>query len=278
VKLAVSNLAWSPERDERVARLLRELGVPGVELAPTKIWAKPLEAAPGEVAAYRRFWEGHGLSVRALQALLFGRPDLTVFGDEATRQQTLAYLCGMCSLAQELGACVLVFGSPRNRAVDGRTATEVEPVAVEFFGRVAEAAERCGVTFCLEPNPPVYGCDYLTRADEAAALVRRVGRPGLGLHLDTACMALAGDAVEEVLPRAVACLRHFHVSEPQLAPVGTGGLDHGPAAAALRECGYAGWISIEMRAAGDGTELVRVEQAVRAVQETYLRQGVEVAA
>jgi D-psicose/D-tagatose/L-ribulose 3-epimerase len=278
VKLAVSNLGWSPERDGRVARLLRELDVDGVELAPTRVWPKPLEAAPGEVAACRRFWEGHGLTIRALQALLFGRPYLTVFGDEAARQQTLAYLCGLCSLAQELGARVLVFGSPRNRAVEGRSPAEVEAVAVDFFSRVAEAAERCGTIFCLEPNPPVHGCDYLTRADEAAALVRRVGRPGLGLHLDTACMALAGDAAEEVLPRTVDCLRHFHVSEPGLAPVGRGDLDHGPAAAALGRIGYAGWISIEMRAAGDGTELLRVEHAVRSVQETYLKLGTEVAA
>jgi sugar phosphate isomerase/epimerase len=271
VKLAISNLAWSPERDGLVAQRLRDLGVPGVELAPTKVWPKPLDATAAEVSACRRFWEGHGLEIRALQALLFGRPDLTVFGDEAARAQTLAYLAGMCALAQQLGASVLVFGSPRNRAVGARSAAEVESVAMDFFGRVAEAAEKCGVIVCLEPNPPAYGCDYLTRADEATALVRRIHRPGLGLHLDTACMFLAGDDPADVLPRAVPWLRHFHVSEPQLGPVGGGGLDHGPAASAVRACGYDGWLSIEMRAAGDDSEPARVEEAVRTVQEKYLK-------
>src|SRR5437764_116334 len=109
MKLAVSNLAWSPEREGRAARLLRGLDVQGVELVAARVWPKPLEATPGEVTACRRFWEGHGLPVRALQGLLSGRPDLTVFGDAAARRQTLAYLCGTCSLARELGAEVLVF-------------------------------------------------------------------------------------------------------------------------------------------------------------------------
>src|SRR5207253_1712162 len=138
------------------ADLLRRLGVSGVELAPTKVWPKPLEATAAEVAACRHFWEGHGLQVRALQALLFGRPDLLVFGDPAVRRRCLEYLSGMCGLAEQLGATVLVFGSPANRATAGRSAAEVESIAVEFFGRVAEAAEHHGVTFCLEPNPVAY--------------------------------------------------------------------------------------------------------------------------
>lgn len=270
MKLAVSNLAWSPEQDALAAGLLRRAGADGVELAPTKVWPKPLEATADDIAACRRFWEGHGLPVRALQALLFGRPDLTVFGDAAARARTLEYLSGMCRLAQRLGAAVLVFGSPVNRAAGGRPAAELAQVALDFFGRAADDAGRRGVTLCLEPNPPVYGCDWVTRADEGAALVRAVGRPGLGLHLDTACMALASDAPAEVVPRSLDCLRHFHVSEPQLGPVGGGDFDHAPAAGALRTSGYAGCISIEMRAVAGDDNLAAVERACRFVREVYL--------
>jgi len=38
MKLAVSNIAWPREQDAAVADLLREHGVRGIEVAPTKVW------------------------------------------------------------------------------------------------------------------------------------------------------------------------------------------------------------------------------------------------
>src|SRR6185312_8026859 len=45
VKLAVSNIAWPQEEDAAVAELLNTLGIAGIEIAPTKIWADPLTAS-----------------------------------------------------------------------------------------------------------------------------------------------------------------------------------------------------------------------------------------
>src|SRR4051812_46579534 len=113
MRLAISNIAWPSGDDAVVAPLLVEHGAEGVELAPTKVWPRPLEASAAEVRAYRAWWERRGLRLVALQALLFGRPDLTLFGDPATRRRTVDYLKGMISLAAALGAGPLVFGAPR---------------------------------------------------------------------------------------------------------------------------------------------------------------------
>ena len=53
-----------------------------------------------------------GVSVVALQALLFGRPDLVLFESPERRSATLDYLEGVLRLASWLGAGPLVFGSP----------------------------------------------------------------------------------------------------------------------------------------------------------------------
>ena len=59
-------------------------------------------------------------------------------------------------------------------------------------------------------------------------------------------------------------LRHVHLSEPDLAPVRKGGsLDLPAIAAALREAGYSGWVSVEMKPAG--------LEAVRAAAELAAR-------
>jgi sugar phosphate isomerase/epimerase len=246
MKLAVSNLAWPVESDGAAAELLGRHGVRAIELAPTKVWPRPAEATEEDVIAYRAFWERRGFQIVALQALLFGRPDLTLFDDPGTRGHTFDYLCRIMRLASCLGAGVLVFGSPGNRRVNGRPPAEVRPVAVDLFRRLGEAAHRHGVSFCIEPNPPAYGCDFVTTVEQGAQLVAEVGHPGFGLHLDAGGMALAGESLERV---GAVGPRHFHISEPHLCPIGTGSTPHAVYAEQLRQVGYERWCSVEMRMA-----------------------------
>jgi D-psicose/D-tagatose/L-ribulose 3-epimerase len=249
MRLAISNIAWPAGQDEAVAPILIGHGAEGVEIAPTKIWPKPLDASRSQAAAYRSFWERRGLKIVALQALLFGRPDLTLFGEATARVQTVAYLKGTIALASALGAEVLVFGSPKNRRVGTRPRAEVDAIAADVFRELGEFAGNHEVFFCIEPNPVEYDCDYLTSAAKGAEVVERVGCTGFGLHLDTGAMTLAGDPVADSFARANGSWRHFHVSEPNLACVGRGGVDHPAIAAAVRNAGYSRWVSIEMREA-----------------------------
>ena len=249
MKLAMSAIAWEPPDDEAAARILREHGFTGVELAPTKIFPRPDAATEAEVAACRRAWEARGLRVVALQALLFGRPDLTVFGE--SRSRTLDYLGGIARLGGRLGAGALVFGSPRNRARGLLPAADAWRSAVEFFRALGSAAAEAGTCVCIEPNPPRYGADFITTSEEALRLVEEVASPGFGLHLDAACALLAGEDFPARLRASAHVLRHVHLSEPDLAPVRAGGtVDLHAIGAALRDADYRGWVSVEMKPAG----------------------------
>jgi len=249
VKLAMSAIAWEPPEDEAAALILREHGFEGVELAPTKIFPRPDAATDAEVAACREAWERRGLRVVAMQALLFGRPELTVFGE--ARERTLEYLSGVARLGARLGAGALVFGSPRNRARGALPAAEAWRSAVGFFRALGSAAAEAGTCVCIEPNPPRYGADFVTTSEEALRLVEEVASPGFGLHLDAACALLAGEDFPARLRKSAHVLRHVHLSEPDLAPVRKGGgLDLPAISAALRDVGYSGWISVEMKPAG----------------------------
>jgi sugar phosphate isomerase/epimerase len=269
MRLAISNIAWPTERESIVANELSRLGVHGVEVAPTKTWPRPLEATERDATAYRNFWEQHGLPIIALQALLFERPDLRLFGDARQRAEMTAYLAGIFRLASWLGAEVLVFGSPKNRLRGQLTDDETSSVAVPFFRELGRLAVDQDVTLCIEPNPSAYGCDYVTRAAEGIELVRAVNHPGFGLHLDAAGMTLSGDDPATIFSSALPCWRHFHVSEPCLAPVGSG-MDHQPLASALRASGYHRWVSIEMKVPPAGFSAENIEQAVGVVREKYL--------
>ena len=249
MKLAMSAIAWEPPDDDEAARILRDLGFAGVELAPTKIFARPDAATDAEIATCQKAWESRGLPIVALQALLFGRPDLTMFG--ATRDATLDYLSRIIRLGARLGAGALVFGSPRNRARESLSMSQAWPRAVDFFARLGVVAAEAGTCLCIEPNPPRYGADFIVDSKEALRLVEEVASPGFGLHLDAACAQLAGEDFPARIRASARVLRHVHLSEPDLAPVRAGGsVDLSAIAAALQDISYAGYVSVEMKPAG----------------------------
>jgi sugar phosphate isomerase/epimerase len=271
MRLAFSNIAWEPEQDEAVVAVLRGHGFAGVEIAPTKRWPKPLEASQVELDAYRHLWEARGAPIVAMQALLFGRPELQLFADAALRAQTAEYLAGICRLGGRLGARALVFGSPKNRARGALPLAEAWPVAVDFFRRVGDAAAAAGTCLCIEANPPQYACDFVTTSAEARALVHDVASPGFGLHLDIAGMHLAGEDVLAGIRASAGQIRHFHVSAPGLAQVtDTGPLDLLAIARTLGETGYDGWVSVEMRGADDpASNVARVASTAALVARVF---------
>ena len=270
MKLCVSNIAWDSSQDDAAAAILSSHGIDAVEIAPTKYWPAPCNPTTGEIDSRKRFWDDRHVPIQAMQALLFGMPRLSIF-DKAVVDETRDYLIRILSIGASLGAQRFVFGSPKNRDRGDRSETEAVRLASEFFNPVAEAAQRLGVVFCLEPNPPVYSCNFMTNTTEALAVVEAVDHPSLGIHLDTGIMCLNGEDVEKSVAAAGNRLRHFHVSEPQLAPVTDDGPgDHSNVAGALRDNDYHGIVSVEMRSAEDPDEnLERLKVACDVLNRHY---------
>jgi sugar phosphate isomerase/epimerase len=269
VRLAASNIGWSAGDDERALALLVEHGLEGLEVAPGRVFGDVARATVADAVRVRREVEARGLRVVAMQALLFGRPELAVFGDEASRRATIDWLEHVIALGAALGAHALVFGSPRNRLVGGMPKERVRAIAREVFGRLGDHAAARGTCLCVEPNPIAYGADWVTSVAEAIDVVRDVGSSGFGLHLDAGSVAMSGEPVEETLAAAGRSARHFHASEPQLAPAGSGGVDHGRFAAALRASGYQGWVSLEMRAPPGPDSIAVLRDALAVTRAAY---------
>jgi D-psicose/D-tagatose/L-ribulose 3-epimerase len=265
VRHAVSNIAWGPDEDDLALRYLVEHGAEGVEIAPTRVWPDWVGAGIASAGALRRRLDESGLACPALQAVLFGRPELQLFGTPEQRRRLGEHLVFVAELAAELGAEVVVLGSPRNRVRDGKPMDEATAEAVPFFQEIGPAYEERGVRLALEANPPEYGCDFVTRLDEARRLVEEVGSPGFVLHGDAGGMILNGEApglLEGLAPE----LAYFHASEPFLGPLNSTDV-HGGFGRALAAGGYAGWCSVEMRQPGPGLD--HVGAALATVKDCY---------
>lgn len=267
MKLAVSNIAWTDEVHSAALAVLSRREVQGIEVAPTRLWPAWENMSVTDAARIRLAYSAAGFEIPAMQSLLFGMAQLNVFGPEPLPSTLLSHLERLFPVARALGVRALVFGSPRNRDRIGLTDDQTQAQAVAFFRRAAAAAAREGVALCVEPNPPQYGANFVTGWKEAFELVNAVDTPGFGLHLDTACITMNGDSPAEAIRACRGAICHFHISEPQLADFSAVQVDHGSAAQALSEIGYAGWVSIEMRC---GEEPVQaLDEALSFVRSTY---------
>lgn len=266
MKLAVSNIAWTAADDEAAYRLLAERDVLGLEIAPSRIWAEPDKVTSAAASAFKVLISSFGLSVVAFQAILFGQPELTIF-DARVREKTLDYLKRQCDLAEELGAKALVFGSPKNRLRGDLPPETAFQLALDFFAELGRYADRRGVHVCLEPNPPAYGADFLTTVEETSRLVAAVDLMGIRLHFDTGGMHLSGEDAVGMIQRYATLAVHFHASEPHLQSFAAPGAEHAASAAALRQVGFSGFVSIEMRTMADGLD--SVSQAIDFISRIY---------
>ena len=258
MKLAFSNIAWDPQEQLEILPILSNAGVTGIEVAPTKCWPGWIGATPEAVRGAARLFAEVGFTIPSMQAILFGRPDLKVFGSEAERMAFLSHIDDVAKIAEGLGARTLVFGSPSNRDPGDLAPDKAMNAAVSVLSAAGDICARRGAWLGIEANPAIYGCKFITRWFEAAEFVRRCNNPGIRLHLDAACTILAGDNLTEAVAETTDILAHVHISEPHLNTFGSPTVDHATFGRTLRNAGYTGWCSVEMRRVANPVSAIRV--------------------
>jgi sugar phosphate isomerase/epimerase len=175
----------------------------------------------------------------------------------------------MIELGSQLGVSVLVFGSPKNRNIGHLKPKQAEEIAIAFFADLGQVAVKYGIKFCLEPNPTVYGCNFINNSEQGYSFVTQVNSEGFGLHLDAACMTLSQEKIQPALAKAIEKLSHFHISEPNLNILGEGNINHQIFAATLKNLNYPGWKSVEMIAKHSDNNLADVTKALEIAIRYY---------
>ncbi|WP_412971983.1 sugar phosphate isomerase/epimerase family protein [Glaciecola sp. MF2-115] len=258
MKLSVSNIAWNETEDLEIFKLLKSSEATGIEVAPTRIWPGWQGASSNYASQIKTTYADSGFKIPALQAILFDKPELHVFGDTDNQAELIDHLDNVASYAKAFGARVLVFGSPKNRDKGSLSNEQAFSLGADFFKRAGAACVKHDVQLCLEPNPSIYNCNFMTRWQDILNMVEVVSHPGIAVHLDTACISLEGDDIIEAIETCSGKIAHFHVTEPNLGDFSQPTLDHAAIGQALKKAQYEGWLSIEMR---------RTENPQKSVQE-----------
>lgn len=247
MKLSISNIAWTSQEEVKIANLLQNYGIEGVEIAPSKIRKHPTQLTDTEIDNYKNFWSKHGIQIVAMQSLLFGAKGLALFETSEQRKDMLEYLKKIIRIGERLGAKALVFGSPQNRRVNNQEPKLVREIALDFFDKIGTFAAKHNTVFLLEPNAAIYNCDFIMTQQEAIKIAAEVNNPGFSFHVDSAALYLAKES-PNVLQPVIDKIFHVHASEPYLKPISDcSGVQHTELAALLHNADYKGFVSIEMR-------------------------------
>jgi D-psicose/D-tagatose/L-ribulose 3-epimerase len=233
---------------ERQCIFARSLGYDGIEIAPVTLTDDPTALTGAQVAAWRRAAADAGLPITSLHYLLRAPAGLSITtADAAVRGRTVDVMRALCALAADLGARVLVHGSPDQRALTPGDEDDCRKRGVECFAAVAEAAAQAQVTYCIEPlSRPQTG--FVNTVEEAAAIVRAIGSPAVRTMIDcSSAGATEAEPVAELVRRWVptGLIGHVHFNDPTRRGPGEGAMQFAPILAALQATGYAGNSAVE---------------------------------
>ena len=204
-----------------------------------------------------------------MQSLFFGTTGLNIFGDQQSQDLSLLHLSSVCRIASLLGVKTLVFGSPKNRDRGTLSDSEALSVAIPFFQSLGEIAGLHGLRICLEPNPKVYNCNFMTNSEETAKVVRQINSPHIQMQCDIGAVITNGEDLSQVLHDNHDIIGFVHLSEPGLKPLEKNAEKHSYIATCLKKYIPHIIIAIEILTPQHELDLSAVETSIKIATEFY---------
>lgn len=203
----------------------------------------------------------YGMGVAALSTAPMPKADGVDLQSPETGEEAERRIRDMIALAARWNGCPISIGKARG----SRNGGDLSGLK-ERLSRLDIHAARAHVTLALEPQSRT-NIDSLNTVREAEALIDGIGGKSLGLHLDTYHM----DIEEKDAPGAIAACRYpiafVHMADRERRVPGTGGIDWQALLHALKQKGFTGWLSPEIKQGNDSRETARQFMAWAQTQE-----------
>ncbi|WP_395094941.1 sugar phosphate isomerase/epimerase family protein [Armatimonas sp.] len=239
--------APDPWRWERTCAFLAKTGYDGVELAPFTFASDIRDVSASQRAEIKRIAADSGLEIVGLHWLLVSPPGLHLHTtDGVLRQKTLDYLKALVDFAGDVGAPVLVLGSPKARTIENGDEAGAWQRMAETLAALTESLTACHAVLCPEALPGPEADFLLTQAD-AWKMVAAVNHPAIRMMLDVKSMCSEGpDAPAALCHEFGARTVHVHANDSNRRGPGFGDTDFKPLAVALKETRFSGYVSVEV--------------------------------
>ena len=257
MKFAICNEIYQGWKLEEIFAHAAKTGYAAVEIAPFTISKYVTDISKNERARIRDAAGRAGIPICGIHWVLAHTDGLHLaHADLAVREKTSRYLCELVDFCADLGGRIIVFGSPKQRNIpEGVTPRDAVEWATGVFRDPVRQAEDKSVLLCLEPLAPTE-TNFINTAAEAIQFVQRIGSSNFKILLDVKAMCSEPRPIPQIIRDSSPHFVHFHANDKNLKGPGFGNVDFKPIAAALREAGYDGYVSVEVFNFDEGPEVI----------------------
>lgn len=261
MKLSASNIAWSEQYDDEVCKYMFDSGFSGLEIAPTRLFAnKPYEKLNLAKEFLVSLRKKYNLRISSMQSIWYGKTE-NIFGSNEERHILIDYTKKAVDFAKVIGCKNLVFGCPKNRIINNDQKLHL---AIEFFKNIGQYAANNETIISIEPNPTIYGTNFINSTDQAFELVKEIKMSGIMVNIDLGTIIYNNEDLN-IISDNISLVNHIHISEPNLAVIEKRGL-HKELVQILKEKAYDKYVSVEMKNMDD-VELIK--SVIRYVKEVF---------
>ncbi len=228
-----------------------------VEIAPFTIANSVTEISAAQRVGLRDAAARAGIGISGLHWVLVKTEGLHLTSaDAAVRQRTSAYFTELVECCADVGGTRIVLGSPKQRNVgEGIAHEQAWTWAVGTLRDAVKRAEDRGVVLCFEPLAPVE-TDFINTAADGIRFASEFASPAMSIILDVKAMCAEEKPVPQIIRESAGKFAYFHANDRNLKGPGFGEIDFRPIAAALRETGYDGTVSVEVFDFTEGPERI----------------------
>lgn len=268
MKFGICNEIFRGWKIEEVFGYAARLGYDAVEIAPFTLANSVTEIPAPDRKRWREAAARSGIQIAGIHWVLVKPQGLYLnHPDAGIRERTAKYFCDLVDFCADLGGTRMIVGSPKQRNLLPEVSVEQgRDWTLETFRAAVGRAEDRGVIVCFEPLGPSE-TNFVNTASEAIQLIQRLPSAHFKIILDVKAMSSEARPIPQIIRESWPHFAHFHANDPNLKGPGFGSVDFKPIAAALKEVGYKGLVSVEVFDFQDGAEVI----AGRSLE--YLRQS-----
>ncbi len=213
--LSASNIGWDFSQDTDIYKKMLECGFKGLEIAPTRIFpVNPYDNLKEASDFAKKIYDSYGFVITSMQSIWFGKTE-NLFENDISRKALLDYTKKAILFAKSCNCKNLVFGSPKNRNMpENAKVSDVK----DFFLKIGDFAMQNNTVVSLEPNPTIYGTNFINTTFEAIDFVKEVNSDGLKVNFDLGTVINNNEDLSRIF-EDISLINHIHISMPYLKPI-----------------------------------------------------------
>ena len=257
VKFAICNEIFKGWKLEDAMAFVAKAGYDAIEIAPFTIANYVTDISAEQRQQIKATARSAGLEISGIHWVLVQAEGMFLVNSDAeVRKKSSNYFCDLVDFCADIGGHIIVVGSPKQRNIpEGATKEQALAWARETINPSVMRAMDKGLTICIEPLAPSE-TNFINTAEEAVRFTRSLRAPSLKIILDVKAMSSEAKPIPQIIRESWPHFAYFHANDKNLKGPGFGVVDFKPIAAALKEEGYDGFVSVEVFNFDEGPEVI----------------------